>query len=29
MNKAHYRKDSDDYSIKVGDDSIYIVPQKK
>ena len=27
--KGHYRKDSDDYSIKVGNGSIYIVPQKK
>ena len=26
---GHYRKDSDDYSIKVGTGSIYIVPQKK
>ena len=26
---GHYRKDSDDYSIKVGNGSIYIVPQKK
>ncbi|MEH6592652.1 MAG: hypothetical protein V7746_20465 [Halioglobus sp.] len=26
---GHYRKDSDDYSIKVGNGSIYIVPQRK
>jgi hypothetical protein len=26
---GHYRKPSDDYSIKVGDGSIYIIPQKR